>query len=293
MEEAVRPACRIEYHADDFGIFPAQSQRILDCAVNGRLNGISIMPNSPRLAECMELLRPVEDRVAVTIHLDLMEGASLSGGSLLSDEHGDLSCGFGKLLLGSYLPGRSALRRQLRQELRAQIRAVAAYLDPEKPLRLDGHAHYHMVPVVFDALMDVIREDGLHVSYIRIPEENWMLYLRHWRQLRDFSPINLVKVCLLNLLARRNRRKYRDYLSTLDQELFMGVFLSGRMHRQNVEPLLPDAVSLAEKRGWDLEILAHPGGVFEPEDIEKLTNHADHSFLTSEMRKKEATLFER
>lgn len=284
----------IEYHADDFGLFQTQSQRIFDCFEHGRLNGVSIMPNGYDLEACMERLKPVLDRVAVTVHLTLWEGSSLAGRDLapdLSDEYGNLCCSFGSLLLRSFLPGREKLRCQLKAEIWAQIRAVESWLQPGTPLRLDGHAHYHMLPVAFDAMMDVIREDGLNVSYIRIPQEHVGIYLRHWKQLRDFAPINLVKVLILNILAWRNRRKYRTELASMDQKLFLGVFLSGRMYRDNVEPLLPDALALARKKGWDLELLAHPGGVYEEADIKRLTSPDDVRFLTSEFRNKEATLF--
>lgn len=291
MESSLWAQCggvRIEYHADDYGLFPAQSRRILACHETGSLNGVSIMPNSEHLGACMEAL-PAD--VAVTIHLNLIEGKSLSAAPLLTDDRGNLNGSFGELLLRSYLPGRAALCRQLKEELRAQIRAASAYVT--QPLRLDAHAHYHMLPVVFDALMDVIREDGLRICYIRLPEEQVGLYLRHWKQLHDFSPINLVKVAVLNLLVWRNRRKYGDFLDKLDKKLFLGVFLSGRMYRENVAPLLDDAVALAQRKGWDLELLAHPGGVFEPEDIARLTSQDDVHFLTSELRNREATMFER
>lgn len=284
---ASRDGVQIEYHADDYGLFPAQSRRILSCHENGSLNGVSIMPNSEYLGACMEQL-PAD--VAVTIHLNLIEGPGLSASPLLTDEQGNLNCSFGGLLVRSFLPGRAELRRQIKAELRAQIQAASAYLTP--PLRLDSHAHYHMLPVVFDALMDVIREDRLNISYIRLPEEQVGLYLRHWKQLHDFSPINLVKVAVLNLLVGRNRRKYGDFLNKLDQKLFLGVFLSGRMYRENVEPLLDDAVALARRKGWDIELLAHPGGVFEPGDMEKLTSRDDVHFLTSNLRNREATMFE-
>lgn len=294
MEPAIQPrhggaGVQIEYHADDYGLFPTQSQRILSCHKRGNLNGVSVMPNSPHLHASMEQLPA---GVAVTVHLNLIEGDSLSGQKALTDEHGVLACSFGKLLVHSFLPGRKDLRNQLKAELRCQIQAVSQCLAPGSALRLDSHAHYHMLPVVFDAMMDVIREDNLNISYIRMPQEQVGLYLRHWRQLRDFSSINLVKVAVLNLLAWRNRRTYRDYLSKLDQKLFLGVFLSGRMHRDNVEPLLADAIALAERRGWDMELLAHPGGVFEPEDIRRITYPGDVEFLTSQMRNREASMFE-
>ena len=285
---------RIEYHADDFGLFPIQSRRILDCHTGGSLNGISIMPNSPHLEDCMAMLRPYADSITATVHLNFFEGKSLCPRDripALTDVSGNLRCSFGKLLLGSCLPGRKALRRQLREEIRAQIRAVQPYLGEAAPLRIDGHAHYHMVPVVFDALMDVIREDSLSVSYIRIPREYPGIYLKNRKHLQDISPVNFVKVFILNLLSWRNRIRYRTELAPMEKKLFMGVFLSGRMYRENVLPCLPEALALARKKHMDLELLAHPGGVFEPEDIACLTDPSDIHFLTSDFRSREASLF--
>lgn len=294
MEERKHPTVSIEYHADDFALFPTQSRRILDCHTGGRLNGISIMPNSPHLAECLRLLEPYRDAIAVTVHLNLFEGRSLCPREeipALTDSQGNLSCSFGSLLLHSYLPGRNAYRAQLKEELRAQIQAVQSQL-PEQPLRLDGHAHYHMVPVVFDALMDVIREDRLRVSYIRIPREFPSIYLKNRKQLRHLSPINFIKVLILNCLARRNAARYPKELAAMEQKLFMGVFLSGRMYKENVMPCLADAIRIAQEKKWGIELLAHPGGVYEPEDIACLTNASDVHFLTSDCRSREATLFE-
>ena len=282
---------KIEYHADDYGLFPTQSHRILDCHRNGNLNGISVMPNSPHLGECMSDMYGFSDEVAVTVHLNLIEGRSLTEVPLLTDAEGNLNCAFGDLLLRSFLPGRDKYRQQLKQELRAQIQAVRKYFPEDKPLRLDGHAHYHMLPVVFDAMMDVIREDDLKISYIRIPREYWRIYLPRLHKLHQFSPINLAKVLILNLLARRAERKYAGELAQVQRKLFMGVFLSGRMYYENVIHLLPRAVSLAEKLGMDLEILGHPGGVFEQEDIDRITSAEDRTFLTNDLRNRERSLF--
>ena len=282
----------IEYHADDFGLFPAQSQRILDCQEKGCLNGVSVMPNSPFLPSAMAWLEG--KNMAVTIHLNIIEGRCLCPPRdipLLVDRDGVFRVGFGQLLLRSFLPGRNTFRAQLRKELRAQITAVAACYPAGTSLRLDGHAHYHMLPVVFDALMDVLREENWPVSYIRIPREYPLLYLRHWRELQDFAPINLAKVLILNLLAWRNQRKYQDYLSKLEQKVFLGVFLSGRMYRENVERILPDAMALAKKKKQNLELLAHPGGVYEEADTALLTNQQDMAFLTSDARNREADMY--
>lgn len=290
-------SCRVsvEYHADDYGMFPSQSRRILECHTNGRLNGISVMPNGPELDRCMDEFAPFSGEIAVSVHLNLIEGCCLSDPKevpLLADETGVLRGSFGSLLLHSYLPGRNAYREQLKKELSAQIHAVQSRMETGAPLRLDGHAHYHMLPVVFDAMMDVIREEKLEVSYIRIPREYPSLYLRHLGKLRDFSAINLVKVLILNLLTKRAEAKYGEILKGMTRKVFLGVFLSGRMYRENMAPILPEAVRLAQKLGQDLEILAHPGGVYEQEDIARLTCAEDVAFLTSDMREQERSLFE-
>lgn len=284
----------IELHADDYALFPTQSHRILDCYRNGGLNGVSVMPNSPHLGECMSDLYPYLEDVAVTVHLNLIEGNSLCDPAqipLLTDSLGRLQCSFCRLLLQSCLPGREKIRHQLKLELRQQILAVRKHLPEEIPIRLDGHAHYHMIPVVFDAMMDVLREEQLEVSYIRIPREHLALYLRCLNRIRDFSPINLIKVLILNLLSFRAARKYGSILETMEQKLFLGVFLSGRMYYENVIHILPRAVALARKLGKNLEILGHPGGVFEEEDIRQITSREDAAFLTSPLRNREKSLF--
>lgn len=285
----------IEFHADDYGLFPAQSIRILDCHTKGVLNGVSVIPNSENLNVCLELLYPYRKEIEVTVHLNLIEGRCLCSPSelpLLVDRNGIFCVSFGCLLLHSYFPGKAKYRSQLKKEIRAQILAVKQFLPENACIRLDGHAHYHMLPIVFDALMEVIREDHLKVSYIRIPREYPSLYFRHRKELHGISAINLVKVLVLNLLSARNKKKHGAYLSQLTRKLFLGVFLSGHMDLQNVATLLPDAIRLAKAQNCGLEILAHPGGVYEKADIEKLTNSDDITFLTSELRRRESDMFQ-
>lgn len=289
------PTFPIAFHADDFGLFPTQSKRILDCHSAGVLNGVSVMPNSGKLSECMELLKPYRKEIEITVHLNLIEGRCLCNPSelpLLVDRDGMFRVSFGILLLHSCLPDQASYRNQIKKEIRAQILAVRQYLPEDSCIQIDGHAHYHMLPVVFDALMEVIREDHLKVSYIRIPREYPSLYLKHWKQLHNFSALNLVKVLVLNLLAARNEKKHGAYLNQLTRKVFLGVFLSGHMDRQNVASLLPDAVRFAKERNRGLEILAHPGGIYEKADIAQLTNADDIAFLTSDLRRVESAMFQ-
>lgn len=174
-------------------------------------------------------------------------------------------------------------------ELSAQIRALRSVIEGRgEALRLDGHAHWHMLPVVFDALMDVIAEEELPVAYIRIPREPIGLFLRHFPAILPFHPINIVKSLLLNLLAGRNLRRYGAYLDTLEKKLFLGVLFSGCFDYDKMRLLLPEAEAEAARRGWGVELLAHPGAVYEEADIRELTSRDDLAFLTSPDRMTEA-----
>lgn len=278
----------IEFHADDYGLCPQQSREILACAEQGVLNGVSIMPNSPFLGESMGMI-PKGMEMAVTIHLSLYEGKALGGEQVphLRNSEGNLSCGFGKLLLASCLPGlRKTYYEELKTELRAQIEACMPYVDTEN-VRLDGHGHYHMVPVVFDALMSVCRELDLKISYIRVPREDLALYRRHKKEIVENGKLNILKAVILNTLSKRNIRKYPDMFRKLTIPYFMGVYLSGHMCIENVAPILQDAINTAEKLGKPMEILFHPGHMTEQQEIEQITSPADREFMTSEWRKRE------
>ena len=280
----------IEFHADDYGLFKAQSKRILDCCEEGAVNGISIIPDGSYLAEGMEDLRALGKDIGITVHLNLVEGQCLSPREdvkKLVDEKGNFAVSFVKLLMLSYIPFvRKKYRLQIKKELKQQIRAVMPYLD-EKNIRLDSHCHYHMIPVVYDSLMDVIREEKLNVTYIRMPKEQIGLYWKCRRKLENFRWINLVKVICLNILCARNRRHTLPELNFSRDFLFIGIMFSGHMSYRNASTLLQE-ISKKDGPKQDVEILFHPGAVYEEEDIAKLTDKGDKIFLSSELRKTEA-----
>ncbi len=285
----------IEYHADDYGISLKQCERILDCHRAGLLNGISIMPNSDILEEAMELVRPYEDKIKYTVHLNVRDGKCNADPKKiphLVDGTGRYNVSFGKFVLASYIPWiRNTYRKELRREYKAQIDRLAPYFK-DGGIRLDSHGHYHMVPVMFDAICDVIRHDGLNVTFIRVPRENVGLYLRHRKEIKDFKPINFVKVAILNTFAKRNIRKYPEIFGKAKPYDFMGVMLSGHMSYENVSPVYDEAIRLAAKEGNDIEILFHPGSVHEKDALEKL-NKDGRWFFVDPFREKEADALKR
>lgn len=285
----------VEYHADDYGISIKQCERILDCLRHGLLNGISIMPNSDILEEAMELVKPYEDKIKYTVHLNVRDGKSNADPKdvpHLVDKNGRYNVSFGRFVIASYIPWmRNTYRKELRIEYKAQIDRLLPYFK-DGSVRLDSHGHYHMVPVMFDALCDVIRENSIDVSFIRVPRENLGLYLRHRKEIKDFKPINFVKVAILNTFAKRNIRKYPGIFGKAKPYDFMGVMLSGHMSYDNVMPVYEEAVHLAKNAGNDIEILFHPGSVHEKEALAEL-NEEGRWFFVDPWREKEADALKR
>ena len=282
-----------EFHADDYGLFLEQSERILACFEHGVLNGTSIISNGPELDTCLRVLP--EKGIQLSVHLNLMQGrclASVEDVPLLADEAGRFRVTFAQLLFAGLSGKREAYKRQIKTEYRAQIRKLLPLFKRNgQNLRIDGHAHWHVVPVAFDALMEVIREENLPVTYIRMPDEPLSLYLRHLFRLMPFPGINIVKVLLLKLLVSRKCRKWKMQLQRMEQKLFLGVMLSGHFDYRRMKAILPAAEAMAAEKGIGLEILAHPGSVRLRENLAKVTNRDDYRFFTSPAREEEGKAF--
>ncbi len=282
-----------EFHADDYGLFLEQSDRILTCFEHGVLNGTSIISNGPELDECLNELP--DKGMQLTVHLNLMQGQCLAPAEelpLLADQKGQFYVSFSQLLISGVTGKREAYKQQIKTEYRAQIRKLLPLFQRTgQALRIDGHAHWHVVPVAFDALMEVIGEDELPVTYIRLPDEPLSLYLKHLFRLVPFPGINIVKVLLLKLLVSRDRRRWKASLQQTEQKLFLGVMLSGRFDYRRMKTILPAAEAMAAEKGIGLEILAHPGAVRLEKNLAKVTNQDDYRFFTSPAREEEGKAF--
>ena len=154
------PPGLVRGHADDLGLAPEVNRAIFALADAGCLQSASLLVNGPALAEALAGLaqRP---HLEICLHLNLSEGRPLAPPEQvpdLLDRHGRLALRFGSLLLVSLLPARLAcvqrLRQQLALEIRAQIAAFQAAC-PDRPLRLDGHQHMHLLPIVGQVLLSL------------------------------------------------------------------------------------------------------------------------------------------
>ncbi|MBQ3706231.1 MAG: ChbG/HpnK family deacetylase [Clostridia bacterium] len=259
---------RLDFHADDYAGTLENSRRILSLAQAGRINSFSVITNMGCFGECMDLLRAgwdsLERKPLLSVHINLIDGYWLSRqepGSLMQNS-------WPGIFLRGLIPGggRKALRAAFSAEIETQIRAFLEQTedlrdDQGSPLalRVDGHVHTQMIPLVFDALTDALDRMKLlnRVSFIRCTAEPLSMFFLTPGVVGTISPVNLAKNLILNILGHSVRRKLKK-LKISTGRVF-GVALTGEMDLKRVRLLLPKMQRYAGKKGVYLEVLSHPG----------------------------------
>lgn len=277
----------IDIHADDYALTVNTSMDMLECMKKGKLDSISIVPNMTCFGECMELLYAAIPSLPflplLSVHLDFVEGNCLAGADavplLAAKEGGLIGITWGGLFKLSYLPGkRREAKAQLKKEIQAQIGRVCEAVDKcmqiaaahdipcaQKGLRIDSHQHAHMIPVVWEALTEVIAEARYEVEYIRNSKEVLGVFLSEVSLWKTYRPINFVKNRLLSLYSHKVDRYVKAH-SRMRPMYLWGLVMSGRMDYDRVVRLYPGILKEAQRKGRVLEILFHPGLTL-PEEV--------------------------
>lgn len=283
----------IYFHADDYGVSRNQSARILNCYTKGALNSISVIPNTSELESCLTLL-DTEDanrEIRRVLHLNFVEGkpaACVEKIDMLVDNTGFFSISFIKLLLWSYWKrgeARIRLKEQLKTEITAQLQQVTDVCD-YKITAIDSHQHYHMIPIVLEALLEVLDEKKLTIHEVRIPADPVKPLLQTPSIWLKVPVINWIKWGILWLQAGRNRKKIEQ--KGIKVPVFFGIFFTCEMRLDIVKTLMPKYIAYAKKRGKYLELMFHPGNLTVREELLDKRSKELEEFYMSENRLKEA-----
>lgn len=147
---------RIAICSDDFGLHGGVNNAVLDLAARGRLQAIGCMVGAPAWGAGSERLRGVRaEAVDVGLHLDFTEHPLNPA----------MRSPLGPMILRAY--GRRLDAAQLRAEVHAQLDAFERAMQ-RQPAFVDGHQHVHQLPIVRDALLQVLQErDAGHRPWLR------------------------------------------------------------------------------------------------------------------------------
>ena len=282
---------KIDIHADDYAVSLHASEDLIACLKEGTLDSISIIPNMSCFEACMRRLHEEWNNLAnkplISVHLNLMEGHCVSVPEKVTDlvdEKGLFKVSWGSLLTASYNPfSYKKIKEQLKKEFTAQINRVQKSLPDGCELRLDSHQHTHMLPIVREAMIAVVDEEKLPVTFIRVAEEPLLPFLRHPGLYPSFGIANPIKNVLLNFYAIGMRKALKK--RNLQPVLLWGLMMSGHMDIERIRQIYPDMKAYCDRKGQALEILFHPGTVLPEEINEEHCKAGFVEFHLSEGRK--------
>ncbi len=280
----------IDFHADDYAASLENSKRIIELVQAGRIDSFSVIPNMACYEECMKLLKENWPRFPkkplISVHINLIDGYWLSSkkpGRIIKNS-------WGRIFLHTMIPDnkRNRLLASYSKEIEAQIKAVTEKTKDLKDdngdpvaLRIDSHVHTHMIPLVFDALMDALARTGLRneVKFIRCSTEPLAMFLFTPGIAGTIPPVNIVKNIMIHVLSHFVRDKLRGM--NIDTGRLFGVAMTGEMDLERVNILLHKMSAYAKKKDAYLEILSHPGRTaqsevspeYGPDDVKAFLSH--------------------
>ncbi|HEY7183338.1 MAG TPA: hopanoid biosynthesis-associated protein HpnK [Blastocatellia bacterium] len=240
-------------NGDDFGHSEAVNRAIVLAHREGVLTSCSLMVNEGAAPQAVELAR-LNPGLAVGLHLALVHGrAALPHEEIphITDTNGDFTTS--PFRAGVHYYFGPAARSEVRREMRAQFERFAA--TGLRFSHVDGHAHLHQHPVVFDELLKLCEEYGVRRVRVVKGEIRSSLKLD-----RKNLTAKLVLGTVYNLLGRWCERRLRGRGFVQPQKVY-GLLQTGDMNEDYLLGLI-ELLGRTEKTGlFDAasgEIYAHP-----------------------------------
>jgi len=237
-------------NGDDFGYSEAVNRAVILAHREGVLTSCSLMVNERAAPHAVELARS-NPSLAVGLHLALVLGrAALPHAEIphITDPNGDFTAS--PFRAGVHYYFSPAARRELRREMRAQFERFTS--TGLRFSHVDGHAHLHQHPVIFDELIKLCEE--FDVRRVRVVKGEVRLSLKLDRK---NLPGKLILGTVYNLLGRSAERRLRGRGFAQPQKVY-GLLQSGDMNEDYLLGLIrligrPDQFDAASG-----EIYAHP-----------------------------------
>lgn len=227
-------------HIDDYGVTENYSQDVLKAIRHDVVDHVSILPNGYFTENAIRLLKPYKDKVKVSVHLNLVEGFPLANnGDLLLSSNGEFQVGFLKLIMFPIVKSRSKysnLRRQIKNEFRLQIEKILNEWPEKKTVSIDSHRHIHLIPFVFDIVVELAEEYQL--NKIRIIDESFYFCIYPIKNIKAYLNGNILKhfvIKYLSYLAKKKLIHLKKVHFYEKNEKFLGILFSDLMSVANIK----------------------------------------------------------
>ncbi len=213
-------------NSDDFGMSKAFNRAVLDGYHNGFLTSASLCANGKAFNAAVNEIIPECPNLGLGVHLNIIEGRSLTKAPLLTNKKGKFNNGFLSILLKSH---DESFLNQVEFEFRTQIETVMNYAKVD---HIDSHVHTHSIPNLFKITAKLAKE--YNIPYIRTQYEEMYFVPSIRKHLNLKYPPNILKILLLNYFTSINKKVVEEYdLKTNDN--LIGVGYTGLMDDMTIE----------------------------------------------------------
>lgn len=213
-------------NADDFGMSKAYNRAVLDGYHNGFLTSASLCANGKAFNAAVNEIIPECPNLGLGVHLNIIEGRSLTKAPLLTNKKGKFNNGFLSILVKSH---DESFLNQVEFEFRTQIETVMNYAKVD---HIDSHVHTHSIPNLFKITAKLAKE--YNIPYIRTQYEEMYFVPSIRKHLNLKYPPNILKILLLNYFTSINKKVVDKYgLKTNDN--LIGVGYTGLMDDLTIE----------------------------------------------------------
>ena len=213
-------------NADDFGMSKAFNRAVLDGYHRGFLTSASLCANGKAFNAAVNEIIPECPNLGIGVHLNIIEGRSLTKAPMLTNKKGKFNKGYGQLMLMSNDP---KFLEQVEFEFRTQIETVMNYTKVD---HIDSHVHTHAIPNIFKIVARLAKE--YNIPYIRTQHEE-MYFVPSLKKHCNFKyPPNILKILLLNYFTSKNLAVAKEY-GLLTNDFLIGVGYTGLMDNLTIE----------------------------------------------------------
>ena len=108
-------------NADDFGMTKEYNKAVLEGYNNGFLGSTSLCANGEAYTAAINDILPECPNLSVGVHLNIIEGKSLTNCPLLTDKDGNFNKGYLYFIINQFNP---EFMKQVEAEFRAQIEKI-------------------------------------------------------------------------------------------------------------------------------------------------------------------------
>lgn len=213
-------------NADDFGMSKAHNKAVLMGYNNGFLTSASVCANGKAFNSAVNEILPECPNLGIGVHLNIIEGKSLTRHKLLTNKKNRFNNGYLGLWLKSY---DEEFQQEIEKEFRAQIEMVSRYAKID---HLDSHVHVHAIPNIFKIALKLAEE--YKIPFIRTQFEEMYFVPNFWKHFNFKYPPNILKILLLNHFTKINRKYMKDS-SIVTNDYIIGVGYTGLMDSSTVE----------------------------------------------------------